>query len=115
MKRTLLIAGVAILSLLALPIGAAQGNSTAPSKGVKSLKKPINVTGTVCAGGLSLITENSGKVWKVANPDALKSIEGHRVLVKAQVEPVSDELRIIVVRLNEPRSTAKLDDVAFRR
>ena len=69
---------------------------------------------TVGAGGISLITENSGKVCKVANPDALKSFEGRRVLVK-QVEPVSDELSIIFVRSNEPRSTAKLDNVAFRR
>jgi hypothetical protein len=115
MKRTLLIAEMALLSLVALPMGAAQSNSAGPSKGAKPFKKPISVTGTVGAGGISLIAENSGKVWKVANADALKSIEGRRVLVKAQLGPVSDELRIIVVRLNEPRSTAKLDDVAFRR
>ena len=115
MTRTLLSAGLAILSLLALPIVAAQSNSTTPSKATKSTKKVISVTGTVGTAGTSLIAENGGKVWKVTNPDVLKSIEGRRVIVKAQAEAASNELNILVVHLNEPRSTANLDDAAFRR
>ena len=77
--------------------------------------KTVKISGTVGALGKSLVSDKGSRVWNVANPEALAATEGHHVVVKAQLNSQSNELKISVVRLQEVRTTAKLDDVAFRR
>lgn len=77
--------------------------------------KTVKISGTVGALGKSLVSDKESRVWKVANPEALAATEGQHVVVKAKVNSQSNELSISVVRLQEARTTAKLDDVAFRR
>jgi hypothetical protein len=51
----------------------------------------------------------------VLNPDLLSASEGRLVTIKAYAGPNLSEIRVAVVRLREQRTTAKLDDAAFRR
>ena len=77
--------------------------------------KTVKISGTVGVLGKSLVSDKGNRVWKVANPEVLAATEGRHVVVKAQVNLQSNELSISVVRLQEARTTPKLDDVAFRR
>jgi hypothetical protein len=51
----------------------------------------------------------------VVNAEILSGCEGRRVTIKAYTEANSGEIRVTAVRLRDERTTAKLDDAAFRR
>jgi hypothetical protein len=61
------------------------------------------------------VGDKGNRIWKVLNSDALAATAGQHVLVKARVNADASEISVSKVRLQEVRTTAKLDDVAFRR
>ena len=113
MKRRSLACLLTLLLLIAIPAyaGAQQEGATT----AKTSKKTINVSGIVGSGGKFLVSEKGNRIWKVLNPDLLTAIEGRRVTVKARANVDASEITITLVRLLEQRTSAKLDDVAFRR
>jgi len=109
-QRSLQIGSLSLLLLT--PLLARAQDSTRLEK---VSTKTVNISGTVGSEGKSLVSDKGNRVWKVVNSDALAATEGRHVFVKARVNSQSNEITVTVVRLQEVRTTAKLDDVAFRR
>ena len=65
--------------------------------------------------GKTVVSDRDSRIWKVVNAEMLSGSEGRRVTIKAYTEADSSEIRVTAVRLREERTTAKLDDAAFRR
>ena len=100
-------------SLCSAEHGNGAGQRTSPSE--KSASKTIRITGRVGLAGKTVVNDRDKRVWKVLNPDFLSSSEGRLVRIKAYATADSSEIRVAVVTLREERTTAKLDDAAFRR
>lgn len=101
-----------------LPVCAAQRGDHAKqanSHPAKSTKKIISLAGHVGADGKTIISDRDSRIWRVVNAEMLSGSAGHEVTIKAYTEAGSSEIRVTVVRLREERTTAKLDDAAFRR
>lgn len=65
--------------------------------------------------GKTVVSDRDSRIWKVVNAEMLSGSEGRQVTIKAYTEANASEIRVMVVRLREERTTAKLDDAAFRR
>ena len=107
-----------VLICLALPVCAAQRDNQpkqANSHPAKSTKKTIRLACRVGLDGKTVVSDRDSRIWKVLNAEMLSGSEGRQVTIKAYTEANSSELRVTVVRLREERTTAKLDDAAFRR
>ena len=118
MRRRISICFLAFLIGGTLPVCAAQSDS--PSKQAKahpakSAKKTISLSGRVGLDGKTIVSDRDSRIWKVVNAEMLSGNEGRRVTIKADTEADSSEIRVTVVKLREERTTAKLDDAAFRR
>ncbi len=114
MKRTIHASLLSLLVLAALPAYGAQTQKPS-SQAEKASRKSISISGKVGSGGTTLVSDRGNRVWKVLNPDLLTDSEGRRVTVRARANSEASEITITVVRLMQERTTAKLDDVAFRR
>ena len=114
MKRIINAFLVSLLILMAVPAYGAQEQRVA-NEPEKTSKKAISISGKVGSEGKTLVSDRGNRVWKVLNPELLTASEGHRVTVKAHANSEASEITITVVHLMEERTTAKLDDVAFRR
>jgi hypothetical protein len=107
-------AKVSFLSLLLfVPLSARAAQDIAHPE--KASAKTINISGTVGSEGKTFVSDKGNRVWKVVNSDALVAMEGRHVALKARVNADVNEIFVSIVRLQEVRTTAKLDDVAFRR
>ena len=118
MKRRASISLLVLLITGALPVCAAQDDNQAKQgslRSEKSAKKTIRISGRVGLEGKTLVSDRGNRIWKVLNPDLLSASEGRLVTIKAYAGPNLSEIRVAVVRLREQRTTAKLDDAAFRR
>src|SRR5215472_16852662 len=118
MKKIAVIPLAVLLVLTTLSTGAAQSDNSpklSSTRVEKPSKKVVSISGTVGAEGKTLVNEKDNRIWRVTNPDSLKSSEGLRVTVKAHAIPSTSEITVTVVRLKYERLTAKLDDAAFRR
>lgn len=118
MKRTASVLFLVLLICGALPVYAAQRDNQPKqgrSQSEKSGKKTICISGRVGLQGKTLLSDRDNRIWKVLNPDLLSASEGRLVTIKAYAEPDSNEIRVALVRLRDERTTAKLDDSAFRR
>jgi hypothetical protein len=118
MKRTATCPVLALLIFVAFPVGAAQHDNAAKNsiaRHEKSPQKTIHISGTVGSQGKTLVSDRDGRVWMVVNPDILSSSAGRRVTVRAYADIKWSEIKVAVVRLRADRTTAKLDDSAFRR
>jgi len=111
-KRAIPVSVLSILFLAAAFLCVAQEKSTQADK---VSAKTIRISGTVGSLGKLLVSDKGNRIWRVINPEVLGGVEGRRVAAKARVNPDADEITIVVVRLLEVRTTAKLDDAAFRR
>lgn len=118
MKRAASIALLIVLLWGTLSACAAQHDSQgnqANSHPAKSAKKTISLAGRVGLDGKTVVSDRDRRIWKVVNAEMLSGSEGRQVTIKAYTEANASEIRVIVVRLREERTTAKLDDAAFRR
>ena len=101
-----------------LPVCAAQLDNPAKqanSQAAGPRKKTIRLSGRVGLDGKTFVNDQDSRIWKVINREMLSGSEGRRVTIKAYTEADSSEIRVTVIRLLEERTTAKLDDSAFRR
>ena len=119
MRRMVRICFLVVLICGTLPVCAAQRDNQAKqadSHPVKSAKKkPISLAGRVGLDGKTVVSDRDSRIWRVVNAEMLSGSEGRRVSIKAYAEANSSELRVAAVRLRDERTTAKLDDAAFRR
>ena len=117
-KRAASIALLIVLLWGTLPACSAQHDSQvnqANSHPAKSAKKTISLAGRVGLDGKTVVSDRDSRIWKVVNAEMLLGSEGRQVTIKAYTEANASEIRVMVVRLREERTTAKLDDAAFRR
>ncbi len=116
MRRMVAICFLVVLTCGTLPVCAAQRDAkqTDPHP-VKSAKKRISLAGRVGLDGKTVVSDRDSRIWQVVNAEMLSGSEGRRVTVKAYTEVNSGEIRVTAVRLRDERTTAKLDDAAFRR
>ncbi len=114
MKRKTLAYLLTSLLLTALAAHATAAQQEA-RRAEKSSKKTISISGIVGSEGRFLVSDKGNRVWKVLNPELLTACSGQRVNVKVQANVETSEITIRIVRLREERTTAKLDDAAFRR
>jgi len=114
-KRTASTAFLLVLLGTALPASAAQRDHPADTHPEKAAKKTIRLSCRVGLDGKTVVSDRDSRVWKVLNAEMLSGSEGRMVRIKAYTETDSSEIRVMVVRLQEERTTAKLDDAAFRR
>lgn len=118
MRRMVQICFLVVLVCGTLPVCAAQRENQAnqaDSHPAKSAKKTISFAGRVGLDGKTVVSDRDSRIWKVVNAETLSGSEGRLVTIKAYAEANSSEIRVTVVRLREERTTAKLDDAAFRR
>ena len=118
MRRMVSIGFLVVLIPAILPVCAAQSDNHAKQANrdqAKSTKKTIHLSGRVGMDGKTVVSDRDSRIWRVANADVLSGSEGRMVRIKAYTETDSSEIRVMVVRLLEERTTAKLDDAAFRR
>jgi hypothetical protein len=119
MKKTTMIAMIAVLMLMPVTAQAAQipapsqdHNSTAPKKPVK----PSRLSGKIGADGKTFTADKDGRVWRVSNRELLAGIDTHHVKVKALLDAALSEIRIVsVTTLAESPSGINCGDAAFRR
>lgn len=114
MRRMVPICFLVVLIGGTLPV-CAQRDNQANSHAAKSARKTVSLAGRVSLDGKTVICDRDGRIWKVVNAEMLSGVEGREVRIKAYTEANSSEIRVTVVRLREERTTAKLDDAAFRR
>ena len=118
MRRMVQICFLVVLLCLTLPVCAAQRENQAnqaDSHPAKSTKKTIRLACRVGLDGKTVVSDRDSRIWKVVNAEMLSGSEGRQVTIKAYTEANSSEIRVTVVKLREERTTAKLDDAAFRR
>ena len=117
MKRRASISLLAILTLCALSVRAAQRDNSVNQDNYrleKRSKRSVTISGTVGSEGKTLVSDKDNRIWRVVNPDVLSGSQGRRVSVKAYASSKSSEINVTIVTLREQR-TPKLDDAAFRR
>ena len=118
MRRTVQICFLVVLTCLTLPVCAGQRDNEAKQPDphpAKSAQKTIRLACRVGLDGKTVVSDRDSRIWKVVNAEMLTGSEGRQVTIKAYREANSSEIRVTVVRLREERTTAKLDDAAFRR
>lgn len=118
MRRVVPSGFLVVLICWILPVPAAQRDKHAKQAHTdppKSAKKTISLSCRVGLDGKTVIGDRDSRIWKVVNREMLSGSEGRLVTIKAYREADSSEIRVTVVRLREERTTAKLDDAAFRR
>lgn len=121
MKRKIL-SGFALVLLLSM--GAFSQDSTKPDQVRQASaatqrfsRKAASLSGMVSDDGKFFLADPDSEVWTVANPDALKSHQGHRVVLQAQTAAERNEIRVLCVKSGEGQmqSATKPGDAAFRR
>jgi len=88
-----------------------------PAASQQFSRKAASLSGMVSDDGKFFLADPDAEVWSVANPDALKSHQGHRVVLQAQTAAKSSEIRVLCVKSGEGQiqSAARQGDAAFRR
>ena len=114
---------LAVILLLLLPNSATAQDTAKPpatkhqdSKALKIPAKAITIPGQVSLDGKTLLS-NEDDIWTVSNPEVLTGREGKPVVVRCQVFPDKNEIRIFYVKteMKEVKYTARKGDSAFRR
>ena len=80
-------------------------------------RRAASFSGMVSDDGSSFVADPDAVVWRVTNPEALRSYAGHLVKLQAQTSAVAEEFRVLWVKPHEAelKPVARLGDAAFRR
>ncbi|MGO9123583.1 MAG: hypothetical protein ACLP6G_01710 [Terriglobales bacterium] len=103
------IALVLLLSAVAVAQEAAQPRTASP--------KTISVAGKMSEDGRWLLRDADSQVWTVSNPEVLQGYAGREVVIRCQIVPERNELRVVSVKpvKGEVAYVTKWGDSAFRR
>jgi hypothetical protein len=118
MKKPVLVSMIAFLTCMPV-VQAGQNGSAAQNRGSETRKmsrKPTSVSGIVGTDGKTLTADKDRRIWTVSNPEALTGIDGRHVKVRAQLDAVLSQIRIVSVSaFAEGRAGTNFGDAAFRR
>lgn len=103
----------AALMMLLVAIAAVGQDAAQTIK--KSSIKTIHLSGTMSDEGRVLLHDSEGKVWTVINPEMLHGVQGEEVVIRGQLVPESQELRVVSVKPAKKEYVANWGDSAFRR
>jgi len=92
--------------------GATQNNG---SETRKMSGKPISLTGMVGTDGKTLTADKDSRIWMVSNPETLNGIDGRHVKIRALLDAVQGQIRIVSVSAIAEGNGTKYSDAAFRR
>jgi len=114
--RVNLVFGLVLLSAAALAQDPAPAIKTAVAAHDYS-KKAVSFLGTVSDDGKSFVADPDSVIWTIVNSDSVTRLHGQMVKVLAQVNPNSNEIRVLCVKPHEHQvsTMTNLGDVAFRR
>ncbi|MGO9650686.1 MAG: hypothetical protein ACLPOO_21835, partial [Terriglobales bacterium] len=107
--------GVVSIALVLLLSGVAVAQEA--SKTPTASRKTISMTGTMSEDGRVLLHDADSQIWTVSNPEALQGYAGREVVIRCQLVPDRNELRVVSVKpvKGEAAYAAKWGDSAFRR
>jgi len=79
--------------------------------------RAASFSGMVSDDGSFFVADPDAVVWRVTNPEALRSYAGHPVKLQAQTSAATEEFRVLWVKPREAelKPVARLGDAAFRR
>jgi hypothetical protein len=103
--------------LLALCMSAsAMAQEQGGAKGQEPHRKAVTILGQVSDDGKALVSSEDD-VWEVSNPRVLHGREGQQVIIKCQVYPDRNEIRVLSVKMaeGEVKYVSSKGDSAFRR
>ena len=100
-----------VLVLSAAAVGQEASKTQAPSR------KTVSIAGQMSDDGRWLLRDADSEVWTVSNPEALQGYAGREVVIRCQLVPEKNELRVVSVKpvKGEAAYAAKWGDSAFRR
>ncbi|MFZ0802789.1 MAG: hypothetical protein WBQ09_09100 [Terriglobales bacterium] len=106
------VTSIAVVLLLSAAAVAQQ-----PSKTQTTARKTISITGKMSDDGRVLLHDAASQIWTVSNPEALQGYAGREVVIRCQLVPDRNELRVVSVKpvKGEAAYAAKWGDSAFRR
>jgi hypothetical protein len=109
-----------VVFLTCFPLGAQAGQNSAAAQDQISNKGTISrkatIPGKVGGDGKTFTADKDSRIWMVSNPEALSGVDGRHVKIKALVNAVRSQLRVVSVSaIAEQRAGIKHDDAAFRR
>jgi hypothetical protein len=104
-KRILLF--ISVLFLLAMPL-LAQDDSHS--------KKTTNCSGTISQDGLSFVSDKDHRTWKIANPGALRDMEGHHAKLVYRLTSNAGEIFVTSASIVQEQPTVARNpgDSSFR-
>lgn len=109
MKRLMLMAPLLVTCLSLGATAQAPAPPTVPAKATK-----VSFSGRIREDGRAILVE--GRAWVVSNVERLREHAGENVSVKGLLDPITNEIHIVSMKLiHPPVNTARLGDSAFRR
>ena len=113
-RRTLV--SLAAVFIVLTPVLARAGQSDALKTPSSNSKKIVRISGTIASDAKSVVSDTQGKIWTIANPDALRNYEGRHVTLRANLDRVNGCVNVKSVRIVADQTYhASMDDAAFRR
>jgi hypothetical protein len=111
MKTPISLVCVCLFALCAL--GAAQD---APKSLSCTKTRKLTITGMVSNDGKTIRGEQN-TAWIVTNAEKLHNFLGHQVSVKGTLDPLTNQLRVLSVKMAQEAGTysSRIGDSAFRR
>jgi hypothetical protein len=110
------VSSIALVLLLSAAAVAQEAAKTESAKPQGASRKTISITGKMSKDGRVLLRDADSEVWTVSNPEALQGYAGREVVIRCQVVPDKNELRVVSVKpVKGETAYAKWGDSAFRR
>ena len=115
MKKAVL---TSLFLTLSIGVAAAAQNTTKLGDSATQAAHPkaVTISGRISEDGKAFVSEQDD-VWEVSNAKTLAGREGQQVVVKCQLYPDKNEMRVLAVvrAAGEVKYAANRGDSAFRR
>ena len=109
--------GVSSIALVLLLSAVAVAQETSSAKTQAASRKAISISGKMSKAGRVLLRDADSEVWTVSNPEALQGYGGREIVIRCQVVPDKNELRVVSVKpvKSGTEYVTNWGDSAFRR
>jgi len=106
------VTSIAVVLLFSAVAVAQEGSKTQTTA-----RKTVSVSGKMSDDGRVLLRDAGSQIWTVSNPEALEGYAGREVVIRCQLVPERNELRVVSVKpiKGEAAYATKWGDSAFRR
>lgn len=80
----------------------------------KISRKTVRISGLVGDVGTTFVDDKDNKMWTVGNPDTLKALAGHHVMLKAHLDAANNEIQVTSVKIpSDEYVSSRRSDIAF--